>query len=129
MPISGQQIYKVLNSPIHGLTVPFSAAQDSTMQICLEPASAMSRRQVPDFVERILFQADLTAAKMGNAYLGNANLSYAKIEGTDLSAATLTGADLSSSRPWEAKLYGDSHSMAGPNTQAGYRNASLALRN
>ena len=67
-----------------------------------------------------LFQADLTGAKMGNAYLGNANLSCAKIEGTDLSAATLTGANLSWSRPWEAKLYGDSHSMAGPNTQAGH---------
>ena len=67
-----------------------------------------------------LFQADLTAAKMGNAYLGNANLSRAKIVGTDLSAATLTGADLSWSRPWEARLYDDSHSMAGPYTPASH---------
>ena len=67
-----------------------------------------------------LFGADLTNAEIGPTYLENANLSYATLVGTNLTAATLTGADLGCSRPWQAKLYQDSHSTTMPYTHTGY---------
>ena len=62
-----------------------------------------------------LFQANLTGADLTGAYLVEANLSCATLADADLTTAILTSTDLSWSRPWEAKLYGDSHPTTTPN--------------
>ena len=53
-------------------------------------------------------EADLTGAEFGPMYLGDATFSSAKLKDAELSQPNLTGTDLSWSRPWEAKLYGQS---------------------
>ena len=65
-----------------------------------------------------LFEANLTNAKLGPSYLKGADLSCAILKSTDLTMANLTGAILGWSRPWEAKLYQDSHPTTKSHAQA-----------
>ena len=67
-----------------------------------------------------LFGADLTGAQINIAFFGGATLSWATLKGTDLTQANLTGADLSCSRPWEARLFQDSHATTEPDAQASH---------
>ena len=69
------------------------------------------------FIEADLFQTKFTQVEFANACLENANLCCSTLEGADLTAAELTGADLGWSRPWQAKLYPDHHSMPRPHAQ------------
>ena len=67
-----------------------------------------------------LFGSDLTGAQINIAFFGNATLACATLKDADLAQAELTGADLSWSRPWEAKLFEDSHLTKKPRAQASH---------
>ena len=105
------------NSRLDGANVVGARFDDANLngaKLCNVKAGSTSFRGTH------LFRADLTGAQINIAFFGGATLACATLKDTDLTHANLTGADLSWSRPWEAKLFEDSHLTKKPDAQAGH---------